>query len=33
MIKSFKLGVIIVVTLVESYDILVGRVVLYLMGF
>jgi hypothetical protein len=32
-IDSSKLGVIIVVTVAESYDVLVGGVVLYLMGF
>ncbi len=30
---SSKLGVIIVVTVAESYDVLVGGVVLYPMGF
>ncbi len=33
MIDSFRLGMTIVVTVVESYDVLVGGVVLYLMGF
>jgi hypothetical protein len=32
-IDSFKLGVTIVITAAESYDVLVGGVVLYLMGF
>jgi hypothetical protein len=31
--NSFRLGVTTVVTTVESYDVLVGSVVLYLMGF
>jgi hypothetical protein len=30
---SFRLGVTVVVTAVESYDVLVGGVVLYSMGF
>ncbi len=32
-IDSFRLGVIVVVTTVESYDVVVGGAVLYLMGF
>jgi hypothetical protein len=32
-IDSFRLGMIAVVTIVESYDVLVGGVMLYPMGF
>jgi hypothetical protein len=32
-IDSFRLGVIVVVTTAKSYDVLVGGVVLYPMGF
>jgi hypothetical protein len=32
-IDSSRLGMIVVVTVVESYDVLVGGVVLYPMGF
>jgi hypothetical protein len=31
--NSFRLGVIVVVTAAESYDVLVGGVMLYSMGF
>jgi hypothetical protein len=31
--NSFRLGVIVVVITIESYDVLVGGVVLYPMGF
>jgi len=31
--NSFRLGVITIVTIAESYDVLIGGVVLYLMGF
>jgi hypothetical protein len=31
--NSFRLGVITIVTIVESYDVLVGGAVLYPMGF
>ncbi len=33
MTNSSRLGVIAVVTIVKSYDVLVGGVVLYMMGF
>jgi hypothetical protein len=31
--NSFRLGMTVVVTAIESYDVLVGNVVLFLMGF
>ncbi len=33
MTDSFRLGVIVIVTGVESYDVLIGGAVLYPMGF